>query len=62
MGLLRLFRFPQCGYHFSQCRIFGGFALRYAPDPQLSATRGRVLWCTLVPAPTRLLDYRQARY
>ena len=41
---------------------FGGFAVRSPPDPQCSATRGRVLWCTLVPPLTPLLDYRMARY
>ena len=41
---------------------FGGFAVRSPPDPQFSATCGRVLWCTLVPPQTPLLDYRMARY
>ena len=41
---------------------FGGFAVRSPPDPQFSATRGRVLWCTLVPPQTPLLDYHTARY
>ena len=41
---------------------FGGFAVRSPPDPHFSATRGRVLWCTLVPPQTPLLDYRMARY
>ena len=40
---------------------FGGFVVWSHPDPQLSATRGRVLWCTLVPLQTPLLDYRMAR-
>ena len=41
---------------------FGGFVVRSPPHPQFSATRGRVLWCTLVPPQTPLLDYRMARY
>ena len=40
----------------------GGFAIRSPRDPQISATRGRVLWCTLVPPQTPLLDYGMARY
>ena len=40
----------------------GGFAIRSPLDPQFSATRGRVLWCTLVPPRTPLFDYRMARY
>ena len=32
------------------CNVrFGGFVVRSPPDPQLSATCGCVLWCTLVP-------------
>ena len=41
---------------------FWGFVVRSPPDPQFSATRGRVLWCTLVPPQTPLLGYRMARY
>ena len=41
---------------------FGSFAARSPFDPQFSATRGRVLWCTLVPPQTPLLDYHMARY
>ena len=41
---------------------FGGFGVRSPPDPQFSATHGRVLWCTLVPPQTPLLDYGMARY
>ena len=39
---------------------FGGFAVWSPPNRQFSATRGRVLWCTLVSLqmPLRLLDYR----
>ena len=41
---------------------FGGFAVRSYPDPRFSATRGRILWCMLVPPQTPLLDYCMARY
>ena len=41
---------------------FRGFALQSPLDPQFSATHGRVVWCTLVPPQTPLLDYRMARY
>ena len=41
---------------------FGGFAVQPPPDPQFSATRGRVLWCTPVSPQTPLFDYRMARY
>ena len=45
------------------CNIhFGGFSVQSPPNPQFSATRRRVLWCTLVPPQTPLLDYRMARY
>ena len=41
---------------------FGGFVVLSPLDPQFLATRGRVLWCTLVPPQTPLLDYRMSRY
>ena len=41
---------------------FGGFVVRSTPDPQFSATRGRVLWCTLVPPQKPFLHYCMARY
>ena len=41
---------------------FAGFVVQSPPDPQLSATRGRVLWCTLVLPQMPLLDYLMARH
>ena len=40
----------------------GNFAVRSAPDLHFSATHGGVLWCTLLPPQTPLLEYCMARY
>ena len=53
---------PPVWVSFFAMYSFRGSAGRSARDPHFSATRGRVVWCTLVPPQTPLLDYRMAQY
>ena len=41
---------------------FGDFAVRCAPDLQVSAMHGHILWCTLVPSQMPLFDYGVVQY
>ena len=56
------FASPQVWVSFFAMYSFGSFAIRSAPDSQLPATRGHVLWRTLVPTQAPLLDHHVAQH